>query len=199
MPCSQTEKAQSRKHFLQLRALLTEDSIKHMSKQICDTAYTVIKDSGIRCVLLYSPVRREPNVLPLARRLISEGIDVAFPVCDIQSTRLIFKRVRSMEEMSLGAYGIGEPLDCCEELSPSSLKGSLCIVPALSADRQGFRLGYGKGYYDRFLPQLYERGGLSLCPLYHEFLCEHLAHEETDIEVDIICTQKEVIYTHHEN
>ncbi len=197
MPCLQTEKAQSRRYFLTMRKALSAQEISIMSEQICAAVYGEIKKAGAKRVLLYSPVKGEPDVLPLMNILLCEGIEVAFPVCDTESCLLSFRSVSGQFDLILGAYGIPEPRCECAELTDFS--DTLCIVPALSADKHGFRLGYGKGYYDRFLPRLYSAGGASLCPLYHEFLCNELSHEDTDIPVNIICTQKEVIYPHHEN
>ncbi len=198
MQCLQTEKAAKRRRFLEMRKALSGEDISLMSKQICSAVYNEIKKSGVRCVLLYSPVRGEPDILPLFGQLLSDGFRVAFPVCDTASNRLSFRFTSNHSDLSVGAYGIPEPKSRCASVSDFS--STLCVVPALSADRHGFRLGYGKGYYDRFLPLLYaSEDSISLCPLYHEFLSDELLHEGTDIPVNIICTQKEVIYTHHEN
>ena len=66
-------------------------------------------------------------------------------------------------------------------------KNTLCLVPGLAADKQGARLGYGGGYYDRFLPAFL---GVSLFPLYSCFLCNALPREETDVPVSHILTEK---------
>ena len=57
-----------------------------------------------------------------------------------------------------------------------------CVVPALALDENGFRLGYGKGYYDRFLRDF---AGTSVCALLNGFSCKVLPHDENDIPVNI--------------
>ncbi len=180
-----------------MRKAIQHDDILLMSEQICTFILQIIRQNNFQRVLLYSPIKGEVDIILMLDTLIKSGIDVAFPLSDTQNTRLIFRKVESHFDLAEGAYGILEPREYCSEISEFS--DTLCIVPALAIDQQGFRLGYGKGYYDRFLPMFYSFGGTSLCPVYHNFLCDSLTREETDIPVDIICTQKEVIYTHHEN
>ncbi len=196
MQCSQIKKEQ-RHHFLAKRKTIPYEDIQLMSKQICAFILQIIRQNKFRRVLLYSPIKGEVDVILMLDTLLTGDIEVAFPISDTKNTRLIFRRVQSHSELTVGAYGILEPREYCSEISEFS--DTLCIVPALAIDRQGFRLGYGKGYYDRFLPTFYSFGGTALCPIYRNFLCDSLACEDTDIPVDIICTQKEVIYTHHEN
>ena len=69
---------------------------------------------------------------------------------------------------------------------------ALCVVPALAFDSTGNRLGYGKGFYDRFLINFI---GLSVGITFDELKCNSLPHENTDISVDIIITDKEIILT----
>ncbi len=196
MQCSQIKK-QQRHQFLTARKAIPNVSIRLMSEQICASVLHIIQQGEFRRVLLYSPIKGEPDVSLMLDTLLKSGMEIAFPISDTKNIRLTFRKVESHSDLAVGAYGILEPREYCSEISDFS--DTLCMVPALAIDRQGFRLGYGKGYYDRFLPTLYAFGGTSLCPVYRDFLCDSLTHEDTDISVDIICTQKEVIYTHHEN
>ncbi|MBP3370790.1 MAG: hypothetical protein J6L85_08565 [Clostridia bacterium] len=63
---------------------------------------------------------------------------------------------------------------------------TICIVPALAIDRDGYRLGYGKGYYDRFLCDF---EGVSIVPIHSSLVCERLPRNNTDIQVKIIVTE----------
>jgi 5-formyltetrahydrofolate cyclo-ligase len=92
-----------------------------------------------------------------------------------------------------GAYGIKEPKGNCELFS--GREKSLCILPALAFDRAGYRLGYGGGYYDRFL----FRFNLTTVGLvYEEFLFDELPKDEHDKKASILIKEGGVIFLENE-
>ncbi len=84
-------------------------------------------------------------------------------------------------------YGISEPHEYACEYENSS--DTLCIVPAICFDKRGFRLGYGKGYYDRFLSTF---EGLAIGVVMDEFMVEYLPTLPTDIRVKKIISDKNI-------
>ena len=116
-------------------------------------------------VLFYYPVKGEPNLLPLAQHALHINKAVAFPCSDTEHCTMTFRTVTDLCEMSLGAYDIPEPTEAHPILTDFS--DSLCIVPGLAFDFWGYRLGQGKGFYDRFLSNY---NGLSIGLSYHYFL-----------------------------
>jgi 5-formyltetrahydrofolate cyclo-ligase len=94
----------------------------------------------------YWPIGDEMDVLPLLAGLRERGIALALPVVAAPGTPLVFRSWRPGDEMAPGAHGISAPLPSAGLVVPS-----LLIVPLLAFDAQGWRLGYGAGYYDRTL------------------------------------------------
>ena len=90
--------------------------------------------------------------------------------------------------MIKGAYGIPEPSDKMEVVTDFS--ECICIVPGLVFDLSGHRLGYGKGYYDRFLKDF---TGYSVGLVYSEFILDKLPCEPTDRAVDLMITERGII------
>lgn len=78
----------------------------------------------------------------------------------------------------------------CKEVDDFSK--SICIVPAIAYDKFGYRLGYGKGYYDRFLSAYH---GICIGVQYDELVCEKLFIDKYDVPVDYIITQNGVFST----
>lgn len=140
-------------------------------------------------ILAYYPIRNEPNVLPIALHALSCGKKVAFPVSNTETYELSFKYVKDISELNVGAYSIPEPKNSCQIYNNEA--NAFCIVPALAFDKKGHRIGYGKGFYDRFLSDF---KGISAGLCYDEFLCESLPIEDTDQKVNMIISDKEVLY-----
>jgi 5-formyltetrahydrofolate cyclo-ligase len=89
----------------------------------------------------------------------------------------------------VGSFGVDEP-DPAKHIMVGDTKDCVCIVPAFMFDKQGFRLGYGKGYYDRYLSR-YKGSTIGIC--YSENLVDELFHGKYDRTVDMIITEKDII------
>lgn len=100
-----------------------------------------------KAVLTYVSTEIEVDTRRIMEFCFRHDIPVAVPVSG--DTELFFYEIRSFSELSEGRFGILEPVSRSEVFTPDS--DSLCVVPALCADGNGARLGYGRGYYDRFL------------------------------------------------
>ena len=138
-------------------------------------------------VFLYAPLSDEPNLLPLAEAALAKGKQVAFPISHTDTHTLTFHTVDSIDALHEGAYGILEP--SCDAPIITDTHGVLCIVPALAFDKQGFRLGYGGGYYDRLLSEFQ---GITLGLFYHDFLQNELPRGNFDRAVNLLISEKGV-------
>ena len=98
-----------------------------------------------------------------------------------------FYIISSFDDLSAGAYGIFEPKEGCKEALFDS--ETLCIVPGLSFDKDGYRLGFGKGYYDRFLAS-FPGKTVGLC--YEECVCEKTIRDKFDKSVSALITDTEI-------
>ena len=94
----------------------------------------------------------------------------------------------TLDELERGAYSIPEPRADAEVFSHR--RHALCIVPALAFDRRGFRLGYGGGYYDKFLKEF---DGVSLGVTYDALIADKLPTGVYDVPVDVIITERRSI------
>lgn len=179
------QKATLRKAFLQQRSEMVEDEHTRVSEALVAALAKHPDFLKAQTILLYYPIRKELSILPLAEKAFSLGKAVAFPISDPKTCTLSFHRVSSLSELSEGTYGIPEPRLDAPVFDNNSL--TLCVVPALSFDRCGYRLGYGKGYYDRFLTTF--RGkSVGLVP--SSFLSDSLPHDNYDKRVDLIFTER---------
>ena len=179
-----SDKTSARKHFLASRLALPSQAIDKASDILCEKILELEEFSQADTVLLYFPVKNELNLLPIAKAALKENKKVAFPISITKNCTLEFREISSLEELISGAYGIPEPPESAQIAAFS--EKSFCIVPALAFDKKGFRIGYGKGYYDRFLSSF---KGISVGAVLSSHICDSLPIESTDLPVNIIITE----------
>lgn len=95
------------------------------------------------------PIKDEIDLRPLMTELHAEGCTLALPVVQGRGQRLLFRAWRPGDALEAGAFGTVQPLSRCEVVEPDAL-----LVPLLACDREGWRLGYGGGFYDRTIEEL---------------------------------------------
>ena len=138
-------------------------------------------------VLLYWSIDSEVATHKMIVKVLSDGKRLALPKCVDSKGNMLFYFVRSYDDIVDGMYGIKEPVE--NELYTTSDTPALCLVPGLCYTLDGYRLGYGKGYYDRFLDKF---RGVSVGLCYDECLADSLPIDEYDRKVDFIITDKRI-------
>jgi len=135
----------------------------------------------------YWPIRDEFDVMPVMRRISGAGYRCALPFVDKKRHVLIFREWRPGTVMLEGPFRIPEPTEEAAVLTPS-----LLLVPLLAYDSEGFRLGYGGGYYDGALADLRAADGpvLAVGMAFSEQLVERVPHGTRDQQLDWIVTER---------
>ncbi len=141
---------------------------------------------GADSVFLYIAMPMEPDTGRIIARALSDGKRVYVPKC-IGKTEMLAVRIRSVEDLKPGAYGIPEPQDLSETAEPNAF--DLILVPCVSASEDGKRLGHGAGYYDRFLKGNAEK---TVCLCFKEALCNAIPTDENDVRMHRVITDETV-------
>ncbi len=136
-------------------------------------------------IYAYYPIGSEVDVSGIITQAFIDNKKVALPKCLDKNGSMEFYYIDNLDGLNVGVYGIPEPSE--ERVARDYSGNSLCLVPGLSFDVHGYRLGYGGGYYDRFLSRF---TGISVGLCYEACLVEELPVEPTDKKVDIIITDK---------
>ncbi len=149
----QTERKLLRKKILACRDRLTPLERHQKSCAITNALWSIDRFSQAKTVFAYVNYKSEVETLPLIRQCLEKKMRVAVPLTMPETGRLIPYEIHSPElDLQPGYCSIPEPVaERLEPISPGSIE--VVIVPGSVFDARGGRLGYGGGYYDRFLEQ----------------------------------------------
>ena len=164
---------------------------KEAEKAILEKVLSSDEYLGCSSVFTYVSVKTEADTKELIRKSLENGKKVAVPVCNDSDFTMEFFYIESPEDLSsVSSFGTPEANAECQKAEDD--EKTLCIVPALSFDRNGFRLGYGKGFYDRYLKN-FKGKTIGLC--FEECLGKTLPKSSDDMKVSKVITQNQVIIT----
>ena len=181
------EKQELRARLKQKRASIPPEQKKAMDAAIVKRIAASDEFRNASVLLLYAPMPTEVNLLPLVRLARKNQKPVAFPRCDTETNTMRFYILDPNARLIPGAYNIPEPPADAPICEPD--RHALCILPALTFDPSGARLGYGKGYYDRFLSTF---PGITAGAVYESLLVKKLPTEAHDRAVSLLFTDRAV-------
>jgi 5-formyltetrahydrofolate cyclo-ligase len=173
------------------RASMTDDEIQRTSKAICDQVWTLIGDKTH--IASYLAFDNEVDLTPLHQQCWSAGKRLFFPRV-IGRQKMEFARCEGPGELRVGRFGIQEPTG--ETTSLATIDAIL--IPGLAFDRQGGRLGFGAGFYDRALQPLMSATPVQRAVLIGVGYSWQVSHEllptsNLDVALDRIATEEGVV------
>jgi len=179
-------KQELRTKYKEQRKAMGKDDKKHKDRRIADAVRRLWQYNKCHTLLCYVSTPIEVGTHEIIKRALADGKRVAVPRC-VPGTRLMeFYYIESLDELEPGSFGVYEPRPDPKRLL-TDLREGLCLVPALSYDLSGYRLGYGKGYYDRYL-SAFEGSLVGLC--YSDCIEKHLPHGRYDRPVETLVTEQ---------
>jgi 5-formyltetrahydrofolate cyclo-ligase len=181
-----TQKLEMREKYLAVRDAIPQEQKDIYDKKIFDRLISSITYRHSTDILLYASINGEVNIWPIFEAALKDGKKVAFPCCNDDNT-MTFRYVTDRSQMSERTFGILEPDPSCEACCTSNF--SLLIVPGLVFDKNGYRIGYGKGFYDRYLSSF---DGVSIGLVYSRLLLAEVPKGRFDRHVDVIISEKGV-------
>lgn len=184
-----SEKKRIRKEMKESLALLTKPYYEHYSNKIANTIYK--DEDWLSAKVIGITISKEPEVdtYQIILKAWEAGKEVVVPKCNPKAKTLSFRKITEFSQLESVFYGLLEPIvEQTMEVGPEDI--DLLFVPGLAYTREGFRLGFGGGYYDRYLTN-YKGKTLSLA--FHFQIIQQLPVEMHDIPVSKIITNDEVI------
>ncbi len=174
-----------------LKRLKARNRVKdyYGDKIVSNILYRYIKQSGLKVVMLYIPLKIEINISILIKRLRMEKVALLVPFMEGKSFRLVKYRL----PIKIKKFGVKEP-----NISNSFYKKiDLAIVPIIGTDSSFRRIGFGKGFYDRF----FEKSGDKIDRIFfigrRSCICSKIVTDSYDVEGDYYITPKRVLDKKH--
>jgi 5-formyltetrahydrofolate cyclo-ligase len=183
-------KTQLRQLFRTRRNALTEAQRNEKSRTIGERLERLDAYRQARTVMFFVTHGSEINTEPMMERAWQQKKDVVVPLVDPETDEIIAMKITCIDgDLEKGSYGVREPRTGCATVSSAVI--DLVLVPGLVFDRHGHRLGYGKGYYDRWLKWIPQEKRLGLC--FDLQMVECLPKDENDVPVGMIVTEEVVL------
>ena len=173
-------KQEIRKENLKRRAQFT--CRKEWDSAICRQFLSSDIYKNAKTVMTYISYKSEPDTHALLRKMSADGKTVCAPVCK-EHGKMESYAFSDISELTLSEMGILEP-PAKKKISPEDI--DLILVPGCAFNSNGYRLGYGGGYYDRYLP----RTRAVTCGFFYEALKTEFLPESTDVPLHYIITEK---------
>ena len=170
-------KKELRAKIKEAKRAMTEAQINELSIDLCRQFLETEQYRNAKTIYGYLPYNQEVRTWALLEQALKDGKKVAVPKVYDDDMRFIY--MDDLSAVSDGYAGIPEPVaDAPIADDPTAL----VLMPGLAFDKEGHRIGYGGGFYDRFLENEPNHPTVALC--YHFQMLEHLDTEKHDIPVD---------------
>lgn len=184
------EKQRLREERLAAREALSEQERSVLDDRITQKLLATSEYAEATTVLTYVSVSSEVSTRMFIECALRDGKTAAVPRC-LPGHRLEFVAITSLEQLVPAPFNLLEPPKDLSALTEVQMSNAICIVPALLVDTKGYRLGYGAGFYDRFLSTY---SGKKICLVYqHNLSKTELPHTEFDVPVDMVITESDVL------
>lgn len=169
-----------------LRAECPADVKKELDEKLCESFCSIDEYKNCKTLFAFVSTDIEVDTFGIINAALSDGKRLALPKCRGEQPLMDFYYVTALSQLKSGAYSIMEPdPDLCDKVTDFS--EGLCLVPGLCFDLNGYRIGFGKGYYDRFLQNFH---GVTAGLCYLREIEKKIPMGIYDKPVDILITEK---------
>ena len=179
-----TQKAALRKHLLEKRDATSAELREILSEKIHQNLKKISAYTNSQNIACYFPIGSEINTHDIMLDILGQDKNLLLP--RIVNDNLQFYIVSNLEKLEKGNFEIMEPKDSCKKAE----KIDCVLIPTVGVSKSGVRLGYGKGYYDRFL-SLTDTIKISLT--YSKQIVKSIPNDSHDVKIDWIVTEDENI------
>lgn len=179
-------KTRLRNEYKNKRQRMPSEQKEKSDIRIANRLFSLAAYKKANTVFTYVSKDIEVDTINIINQCLNDKKRVAVPRCVPNTRNMDFYYITSLSHLEHGSFGVLEPnIEKCKKAKDFS--NSICIVPGLCFDTSGYRLGYGKGYYDRFLSE-FKQPTIGIC--YQNCIINNLPHGYFDKPVNILLTEQ---------
>ncbi len=165
-----------REKYINIRKNINKENRKKSDRNIFEKVINLKEYKESNLILIYVSLKNEVDTLNIINYSLNMNKKVAVPKCE--GDNIVFYEIKSLKDLEEGSFGILEPKT---NKPVTDYNNSICIIPGVAFDKYNNRIGYGKGFYDRFLEN-YKGGKIGLT--YKECICDKIDNDINDIKMD---------------
>ncbi len=172
--------------LLEKRDATSFDFMKLASQKIHNRLKQIEIFRNAKKIASYYPIGSEVLTQDIMQEMLGDGKEISLP--KVEDNDIIFRKITGLKDLEKGAFGIMEPKDNCPEVKEIDV----VLVPTVGITKKGFRIGYGQGFYDRFLSK---SNAKTISLTYAKQIVKSIPVSESDEKLDWIVTEDETIET----
>jgi len=179
-----TQKAALRKHLLEKRDATSAELREISSEKIHQNLKKIIEYTNSQNIACYFPIGSEVDTYGIMHDILDQNKCLLLP--KVVNGNLIFYNVPNLEKLEKGNFGIMEPKDSCKKAD----RIDCVLIPTVGVSKMGIRIGYGKGYYDKFLSST---DAVKISLTYSKQIIKIIPSDSHDIKMNWVVTEDEYI------
>ena len=172
--------------MLERRDTTSYDFMKLASQKIHNRLKQLEVFRNAKKIACYYPIGSEVLTQDIMQELLGDGKEISLP--KVEGDNLVFRKITGLKDLEKGSFGIMEPKDNC----PEEKEMNVVLVPTVGITKNGYRLGYGHGFYDRFLSSSTAK---TISLTYSKQIVKSIPISENDEKIDWVVTEDESIET----
>ena len=179
-----TQKTALRKHLLEKRDAISAELRNILSENIHQNLKHISSYTDSQKIACYFPIGSEVDTYSIMHNILNQNKCLLLP--KIVNHNLVFYNIPNFEKLEKGNFGIMEPKDSCETAD----RIDCILIPTVGVSKLGIRIGYGKGYYDRFLSST---DAVKISLTYSKQIVKIIPSDSHDIKMNWVVTEDECI------
>ena len=179
-----TQKTALRKHLLEKRDAISAELRDILSKNIHQNLKHISSFINSQNIACYFPIGSEVDTYAIMLDILKQNKCLLLP--KVVNDNLVFYNIPNLEKLEKGNFGIMEPKDSCKKAD----RIDCVLIPTVGVSKLGIRLGYGKGYYDKFLSST---DAIKISLTYSKQIVKTIPSDSHDIKMNWVVTEDEYI------